>query len=450
MSTTHESTSTGAPAPVRRNRVRFTFEGRTLEGTEGQSIAAALFAAGERTLSYSVKFHRPRGILCGRGRCSACAVNVDGEPGVKACATPLAEGMVVRRQEARPWFAPLLTVAARVIPFPSGFYYRFFTRPKWVRESFLGSLRRMAGVGTVNTSSSRSRGVSPPRPAVAAITAGSDVLVVGAGVSGMAAAVAAAGQGASVRLVDEYPHLGGHAVGPLGDPSATRARDDLIASARGGANITVVTGATVQALYPDRSLMIQAGGGGALHRVRVANVVLATGALDTIPLFANNDTPGVMGTRALRLFIERDGLVPGTRAVVLGTGRDGDDAVALLESRQVRVVARLSDERIVSVEGGAWVNTARIDRGGRVERVECDLVVVAVRGQPDFTLAQQAGFTFAFDGSRGDYGVMLPTLQQIELDGQRVFLVGETAGVTGWLEKVEHAAQQGALAGRTT
>lgn len=445
MPTTHESPSTEAPAAAPL-RVRFTFEGRALEGTEGQSIAAALFAAGERTLSYSVKYHRPRGILCGRARCSACAVRVDGEQGVKACATPLREGMAIRRQENRPWFAPVLTLAARLIPFPSGFYYRFFTRPRWVRESFLGSLRRMAGVGTIDTSAP-GRAERVQRRPVPELGARYDVVVVGAGVSGMAAAVAAAGEGASVLLVDEYHQPGGHAAGPLSDASAARARDDLIAAVHAHERVTVVAGATVQGLYDDRSLLVQAGSPPALHRLRAANVVLATGALDTIPLFENNDTPGVMGARAARLFIERDGIVPGSRAVVTGRGREADDAAALLEAHGV-AVQRVSDDPVVSVRGGAWVRSAGVDRGGRTETLECDLLVTAVPGQPDFALAQQAGFSFEFNGSRSDYAVMLPTLQQIEMDGQRVFLAGETAGITGWLEKIEHAAQQGALAGR--
>jgi sarcosine oxidase subunit alpha len=374
-------------------------------------------------------------------------VRVDGALGVKACTTPVAEGMRVERQAARPWFASLLTAAARLIPFPAGFYYRFFTRPRVVRESFLGTLRRMAGVGRVDTSVSRPA-TPPPRPALPLLSRRYDVVVVGAGVSGMAAAMAAAGEGASVALIDEYRHLGGHAVGPLHDPTAAAARDDLIAGVTGHDSITVIAGATVQAVYSDRSLLVQAGSPPTQHRMRPANLVLATGGLDIIPLFSGNDVPGVMGPRALRLFLERDAITPGSRAVVLGRGREADDAVALLEAHGISVAARLTDDTIDAVEGREWVTGARVNRGGRVETIACDLVVTATPGQPDFALAQQAGFTFAFDTTRSDYAVMLPRLQQMELDGQRVFLAGETAGVSDWLQKVEHAAQQGALAGR--
>jgi sarcosine oxidase subunit alpha len=260
--------------------------------------------------------------------------------------------------------------------------------------------------------------------------------------------MAAAGEGATVAVIDEYRHLGGHAIGPLHDTAAAGARDDLIAGVTGHDAITVIPGATVQAVYSDRSLLVQTGAPPAQHRLQPANLVLATGALDIIPLFRDNDVPGVMGPRALRLFLERDAITPGSRAVVLGRGREADDVVALLEARGISVAAHLTDDRIDSVEGREWVRAARVNRGGRIETVACDLVVTATPGQPDFALAQQAGFSFAFNGTRSDYAVMLPSLQQMELAGQRVFLAGETAGINDWLKKIEHAAQQGALAGR--
>lgn len=455
MSSSGKSTTRSAPPertpPAPGDRpgpatVEFWFEGRRLKGKRGQSIAAALFANGVRTLSFSVKYRRPRGYSCGRGRCSTCTVEVDGAQGVKACTTLLQKGMRVRRQDSQPWFAPVLTTAARRIPFPSGFYYRFFTRPKFVREAFLGSLRRMAGVGTIDTSASQSAAEPPATPSGSELPARCDVMVVGAGVSGMAAAVAAAQHGASVLLVDEYYHLGGHAVGALSDPTATRARDDLIAAVRGNDAITVALGACVQALYEDRRLMVSTGA--FQRRLSADNVILATGAFDAIPLFENNDTPGVLGPRGLRLFLERDRVVPGSRAFVYGRGQDADDAVALLTSHGVAIAKRIDGGTITSVHGGDWVSGARVETNGRIDDVACDLVCAAVPGQPDFTLAQQAGFTFSLRDGGDDLPVMIPDEQKVEASGQRVFLVGETAGVRKWLRKIEHAAEAGAAAAR--
>ncbi len=82
-------------------KVKFTFNGITYEGLEGEPILAALHAAGVRTIGHSHKDHRPRGLYCAIGNCSSCMATVDGEPNVRTCVTPLKEGMVVISQEGR-------------------------------------------------------------------------------------------------------------------------------------------------------------------------------------------------------------------------------------------------------------------------------------------------------------------------------------------------------------
>ena len=126
-------------AVMDRAEITFLFENRRVRAKSGDSIAKALFDAGLRTLSYSVKYKRPRGIHCARGRCVMCHMEVDGIPGVPTCITPVRDGMRVQRENFRPFFAPFLIAAVRHIPFPAGFYYRMFTRPSFVREMFLGT-----------------------------------------------------------------------------------------------------------------------------------------------------------------------------------------------------------------------------------------------------------------------------------------------------------------------
>lgn len=81
--------------------VRFTFDGRELEGLEGEPIAAALHAAGVRVLAHSPVRHRPRGFYCAIGNCSSCLMTVDGEPNVRVCVEKLTEGMRVETQVGR-------------------------------------------------------------------------------------------------------------------------------------------------------------------------------------------------------------------------------------------------------------------------------------------------------------------------------------------------------------
>ena len=81
--------------------VQFTFDGRELEGMEGEAIAAALHAAGVRVLSHSHGLHRPRGFYCAIGNCSSCLMMVDGEPNVRVCVEKLHAGMRVETQSGK-------------------------------------------------------------------------------------------------------------------------------------------------------------------------------------------------------------------------------------------------------------------------------------------------------------------------------------------------------------
>ncbi|MCL5045294.1 MAG: (2Fe-2S)-binding protein [Actinobacteria bacterium] len=82
-------------------KVNFTFNGRELWGYEGETIAAALHAAGVKVLRESLKEHRPRGFFCAIGNCSSCLMKVDGTPNVRACVEPLREGMRVEVQKGK-------------------------------------------------------------------------------------------------------------------------------------------------------------------------------------------------------------------------------------------------------------------------------------------------------------------------------------------------------------
>ena len=78
--------------------VKFMFDGKEVEGYEGEPIAAALKAAGLMVHRYTKKEHKPRGIFCAIGRCTDCVMVVDGVPNVRTCITPLKDGMDVRTQ----------------------------------------------------------------------------------------------------------------------------------------------------------------------------------------------------------------------------------------------------------------------------------------------------------------------------------------------------------------
>lgn len=78
--------------------VNFTYDGKELQGYEGEPIAAALKAQGVMIHRYTKKEHKPRGIFCAIGRCTDCVMVVNGQPNVRTCVTPLEEGMKIKTQ----------------------------------------------------------------------------------------------------------------------------------------------------------------------------------------------------------------------------------------------------------------------------------------------------------------------------------------------------------------
>jgi predicted molibdopterin-dependent oxidoreductase YjgC len=93
---------------VRRGRAfRLTFDGVELTAHEGETVLAALWAAGIRALHVTARTRQPRGFFCGMGVCFDCLVSVDGRPGVRACMEPARPGMAIRRQQGAGTFPPL-------------------------------------------------------------------------------------------------------------------------------------------------------------------------------------------------------------------------------------------------------------------------------------------------------------------------------------------------------
>ena len=79
--------------------IHITYNGQELIAYEGESVAASLLAANQRTLRQTSRFDQPRGLFCGMGVCFDCLVQVDGRANVQACQTPVREGMSVETQQ---------------------------------------------------------------------------------------------------------------------------------------------------------------------------------------------------------------------------------------------------------------------------------------------------------------------------------------------------------------
>ena len=411
----------------RTQALPFRFDGRALEGHPGDTLASALLANGVRLLGRSFKYHRPRGIVAaGADEPNALVELGTGarlEPNTLATQVELYDGLVASSQNRWPSLRfDVMALNSLLAPIlPAGFYYKTFMWPASLWEPVYERLiRRSAGLG---------RAARAPDPdAYEHGHLHCDVLVVGAGPAGLAAARAAGESGARVLLADERPHLGGTLAWERRIVGGAAAADWIAAATRALAALPEVRilRRTCVFGYYDHNVL------GALERVadhlpprhhaprqrfwtiRARQAVLATGALERPLVFAGNDRPGIMLASAVRAYLNGYGVAPGRRMVI---ATNNDDAYRTALDAQA---AGLEVAAIVDCRGhpGALADRAR-DAGipvrhhsvvrrarGRLEvrgvelatldgaplgRLECDLVAMSGGWNPAVHLSSQSG-----------------------------------------------------------
>lgn len=304
--------------------IGFRFDGAALEGLAGDTLASALLASGRRLVGRSFKYHRPRGIVsCGPEE--PCAlVDVIGESGREpnqlATTLALTEGLSAVSQNRWPSLElDVLSVSDLLGRFlPAGFYYKTFMAPGWAWERLYEPLiRRAAGLG-------RLEAVVADHPQPAEIVHDhADVLVVGAGGAGLAAAAALGTAGLRVLLTEQDVALGG---GTLLDPRWTAWREEMCRRLAALAPVRCLTRTTVLGAYghgvfgalETLSAEERARFGGLRERLRIVRarrVLFACGALERLVAFPGNDVPGVMLAGAALAYLRRYGVAAGRRPV---------------------------------------------------------------------------------------------------------------------------------------
>jgi sarcosine oxidase subunit alpha len=408
--------------------VTFRFAGRAVPAFEGDTVGAALHAAGIRILSRSFKYHRPRGLLCCAGRCPNCLVDVDGVPSVRACTEPVRDGMEVRPQHAWPSLErdvfAVFDRLHRVLPV--GFYYKTFIRPARLWPAYEWVLRHLAGLGRI-------RYPEPPPGAYEREHAFTDVAVVGGGAAGMAAALEAARAGAAVVLVESEPALGGSLLlgtrplgaGPYPGRAGYEVAAELAAQVAAEPRVRVLAGAAAFGLYEDALLGVLAGR--RFVKLRARQVVVATGGFEHPLVFQDNDRPGVMLASGARRLAALYGVRPGASAVVAVVDERGLEAAldlaaagvslaAVLDARpatpdspaaatlRAAGVAVRNGRTVLAALGRPGVRAAVVGGAGRdagAEEVACDLVCLATGFEPAAGLLGQAGSRLAPDAAAG-------------------------------------------------
>ncbi|WP_278620855.1 sarcosine oxidase subunit alpha [Ectopseudomonas oleovorans] len=381
----------------RSQALSFTFNGQTYQGFAGDSLAAALLANGVDIVGRSFKYSRPRGIVAAGAEEPNAVLQIGSTeaaqiPNVRATQQALYSGLVANSTNGWPSVnTDLMGILGKVGGgmMPPGFYYKTFMYPQNLWMTYEKYIRKAAGLGRSPTE------VDPD--IYDQLNQHCDVLIVGAGPAGLAAALAAGRSGARVILADEQEEFGGSLLDTRETLDGKPAADwvaQVIAELQAMPEVTLLPRATVNGYHDHNFLTIHqrltdhlgetAPMGQArqrMHRVRAKRVVLASGAHERPLVYANNDVPGNMLAGAVSTYVRRYGVAPG-QELVLSTNNDYAYRVVLDWLDAGRKVVAVADAR--SNPRGSWVEEAR----ARGVRILTGSAVVEARGSKRVTGAR--------------------------------------------------------------
>lgn len=397
----------------------FTFDGKPCRGHTGDTLASALMANGVRLVGRSFKYHRPRGIFSAGSEEPSALVELRAgarrEPNTRATVAELFNGLEARSQNR--WPARAFDVLAANDLFANfltaGFYYKTFMWPAAFWEKlYEPAIRRAAGLGRLS--------MEPDPDSYDKGFLHCDLLVVGGGAAGLAAALTAARAGARVVLADEDFRLGGRLLAErdlLDDApaidwiAALEAEFDSLPNLR-ILRRTTVFGAFDHGVYgavervgdhlPVPGPLVRQ----TLWRITAKRTVLAAGAIERHIPFRDNDRPGVMLGGAVRAYVNRWAVAPAAQVAVFTNNDDGHRTALDLVARGVEVAAVVDVRPHAQAQGdyrliaGAAVTGSRgrlglsaieVTREGSGEWIGCGALAVSGGWNPNIQLASHHG-----------------------------------------------------------
>ncbi|PJE27479.1 sarcosine oxidase subunit alpha [Pseudooceanicola antarcticus] len=410
----------------RSKPLSFTFNGRTLQGFEGDTLASALMANGIRLVARSFKYHRPRGIFSAGSEEPNALVTLGtgarAEPNTRATMIRLPEGLVARSQNhAGPLGFDLWSVNDLAAPFfAAGFYYKTFMWPRAFWEKlYEPAIRNAAGLGRLS--------MQPDPDSYDKGFLHCDLLVIGGGAAGLAAALTAGRSGAEVVLADEDFRLGGRLLAES-DPLDAATAADWVAKAeaelRALPNVRVMPRTTVFGVYDhgvygaveEVSDLPGAPLRQTLWRITAKRAVMATGATERHIPFRDNDRPGILLAGAMRAYANRWAVTPGAGKVAIFTNNDDGHRTALdLQAKGVNLLGVIDSRagatpfgdypifaggRVTGTSGRKGLRAIRLSWNGREEELSCSALGVSGGWNPNVQLASHHRGRPKWDESR--------------------------------------------------
>ena len=462
----------------RGRKITFRFNGRPVPAYAGETVAAALYASGIRIFSRSMKYHRPRGLFCLTGHCSHCLVRIDGIPNVPACRTLVCDNMTVESQNA--WPSLKYDVANIADKLGSllrpGFYYRYFIRPRWLYHIWERLLRKAAGTGKLPDSSAtpvpvKRKKVSP------------EIVVVGAGVAGMNAALHALDTGAKVWLIEKENKLGGRWMYDtrsidIPDKFSKKCAHELVAEL--SEKLThhhhchVLKNTLAFAWYDEG--VLAAIRPGEFWEFEPQCTIIATGGYETPAVFENNDLPGIFLAGGIQRLMHGDGILPGKRAVMITNNDEGYiiakqlheagvSVAAVVDSRMSRASNSCMEKEYITnnrgklffsheiksaigrnfVKGAVLkpLRTSGENRQKKEVKILCDIITIAGFRSPANDLLFQHGCNGTYTLSCPEHYIRKPGLNTHMAVSAGLYVAGEACGSHG----IQQAYLEGKLAG---
>ena len=383
----------------RSKSVEFTFDGKRLNGYEGDTLASALLANNQRLVGRSFKYHRPRGIVASGPEEPNALVGLGAgskfEPNQRATTTELFAGLHSKSQNAWPSLefdiGGINRIMSRV--FPAGFYYKTFIFPRFAwKHIFEPFIRKAAGLGAAPTEKDADK--------YEYFYAHVDVLIIGGGSSGLAAALEVGRSGAKVLVLEQKNTWGGRA--PVDGVVIDNEKSEewinkALAELESMPNVSLKNRTMGAGVYDHGwatgyesltdHMPSKVGPRQRLWRIRATRILTTTGAIERPLSFAGNDLPGVMLAGSVRDYIVDFGTSCGD-IMVLATNNDDAYRTAIAQCEVGLKVAIILDAR--SNVTGELPNKAR-SMGIRVETGMAISKVKGSKGVSGVSICLQAG-----------------------------------------------------------